>query len=62
MRDIVAPGAELGLGDIPFKGVSVDYSQFKLKQIEKDTGFRNKVSFEDGIRMTADYIRSEEGL
>ena len=62
MRDIVAPGAELGLGDIPFKGVSVDYSQFKLKQIEKDTGFRNKVSFEDGIRMTADYIRAEEGL
>jgi nucleoside-diphosphate-sugar epimerase len=62
MRDIVAPGAELGLGDIPFKGVSVDYGQFELKQVEKDTGYTNKVSFEEGIRMTADYIRGEEGL
>lgn len=62
MRDIVAPGIELGLGDIPFKGVSVNYNQFEVKQIEKDTGYKNKVSFEDGIRMTADHIRKEEGL
>lgn len=62
IRDIVAPDADLGLGDIPFKGVSVDYGQFSLKQVEIDTGYKNKVSFEEGIRMTADYIRSEEGL
>ena len=62
MRDIVSPSAELGLGDIPFKGVSIDYSQFDMKQIEKDTGYTNKVSFEKGIRMTADYIKMEEGL
>ncbi len=62
MRDIVAPGAELGFGDIPFKGVSVDYKQFDMKKIEKDTGYKNKVSFEDGIRMTAEYIRKEEKL
>ena len=62
MRDIVAPGAELGLGDIPFKGVSVDYSQFDMKLVEKHTGYTNKVSFEDGIAMTAEYIRREEGL
>lgn len=62
MRDIVAPGAELGFGDIPFKGVDIDYSQFILKQVEKDTGYVNKISFEEGIRMTADYIKNEEGL
>lgn len=62
MRDIVAPGAVLGLGDIPFKGVNLDYSQFKMKQVEKDTGFQNRVPFEQGIRLTADYIRKEEGL
>lgn len=62
MRDIVAPDAELGLGDIPFKGISVNYNQFNMKQIEKDTGYKNKVSFEDGIKMTAEYIRREEGL
>ena len=62
MRDIVAPNAELGLGDIPFNGVSVNYDQFDVKKIEQDTGYRNKVSFEDGIRKTAEYIRKEEGL
>lgn len=62
MRDIVAPNTELGLGDIPFKGSNVDYNQFNMKQIEKDTGYKNKVSFEEGIRMTAEYIRKEEGL
>ncbi len=62
MRDIVAPDAKLGLGDIPFKGVSVNYNQFDMKQIEKDTGYKNKVSFEEGIKMTTEYIRKEEGL
>lgn len=62
MRDIVAPNTELGLGDIPFKGISVDYSQFEMNQIEKDTGYKNQVSFEDGIKMTAEYIKAEEGL
>lgn len=62
MRDIVAPDAELGLGEIPFKGLSVNYNQFEMKQVEKDTGYKNKVSFEDGIRLTAEYIREEEGL
>lgn len=60
MRDIVDPSAEIGLGDIPFKGVSVSYDQFKLKKVEEDTGYKNHVPFAEGIRMTADYIRSEE--
>ena len=60
MRDIVAPDAELGLGDIKFTGVNIDYNQFELKQVEKDTGYKNKVTFEEGIRRTADYIRKEE--
>jgi nucleoside-diphosphate-sugar epimerase len=62
MRDVVAPDAKLGLGDIPFKGISVNYNQFDMKKVERDTGYKNMVSFEDGIRMTADFIRKEEGL
>ena len=62
MRDIVAPGVELGLGDLPFKGIDLDYSQFKLHLVESDTGYKNQVPFEDGIRMTMEYIRKEEGL
>ena len=60
MKNIVDPGAEIGLGDIPFKGVNIDYSQFDLKKIERDTGYKNKVPCAEGIRMTADYIRGEQ--
>ena len=59
MRDIVDPEAELGLGDIPFKGVDISYSQFYLKKVERDTGYKNEVPFAEGIRMTAEYIRGE---
>jgi nucleoside-diphosphate-sugar epimerase len=62
MRDIVAPDAELGFGDIPFKGVSIDYSQFELHKVEADTGYVNKIDFGEGIALTAAYIREEEGL
>lgn len=59
MRDVVDPEAELGLGDIPFKGVDISYDQFDLKKVERDTGYRNEISFAEGIRMTAEYIRGE---
>ena len=60
MRDIVAPQAEIGLGDISFKGVDISYDQFDLKKVERDTGYKNQVPFEVGIKLTADYIRNGE--
>ncbi|MGN0588628.1 MAG: NAD-dependent epimerase/dehydratase family protein [Ruminiclostridium sp.] len=60
MRDIVDPDAEIGLGDIPFKGINISYDQFDLKKVEKDTGYINKIPFAQGIKMTADYIRGEQ--
>ena len=59
MRDIVNPKIEIGLGDIPFKGINVSYEQFDLKKVERDTGYINKIPFDKGIKMTADSIRSE---
>ena len=58
-KDIVDPDAEIGLGDIPFKGIDISYDQFDLKKVENDTGYKNQVPFEQGIKMTADYIREE---
>lgn len=60
MKNIVDPEAEIGLGDIPFKGVDISYDQFDLKKIVNDTGYKNQVSFAEGIRMTAEYIRRGE--
>ena len=60
MRDIVAPGAELGLGDFKFNGIDISYDQFDLKKVEKDTGYKNQVPFAQGIKMTADWIRGDK--
>lgn len=65
MRDIVAPGTELGLGDIPFKGVDIDYGQFDLKRVEREIGYKNKVLFEEGIKMTKEWMKGlckQEGI
>ena len=59
MRDLVDPAAEIGLGDLPFKGVNVSYDQFDLKKVERDTGYVNQIPFAQGIKMTAYYIREE---
>lgn len=58
MKNIVNPEAEIGLGDIPFKGADISYEQFDLKKVERDTGYRNQVTFSDGIKMTEEYIKS----
>lgn len=58
MRDIVSPNAELGFGDIPFKGIDISYKQFDMEKVKKDTGYINKISFENGIRMTSEWIRN----
>lgn len=60
MKDIVDSEAEIGLGDIPFKGIDISYAQFDLKKVEKDTGYKNQISFAEGIKRTADYIRNGE--
>lgn len=59
MKNIVDPEAEIGLGDIPFKGVDISYSQFELKKVEEDTGYVNKIPFSKGIKMTAEWIEGE---
>ncbi len=60
MRDIVSPEAELGFGEIPFRGKDISYDQFDLDKVEHDTGYRNRISFKEGIRMLADSVRGEE--
>lgn len=59
MRDIVDPTAQIGLGDIPFKGIDISYDQFDMKKVQKDTGYVNQISFHHGIHMTAEYIRGQ---
>lgn len=59
MKDVVDSDAQLGLGDITFNGIDISYDQFRLKKVEEDTGYRNKISFKEGIKLTMDYIVKE---
>lgn len=57
MRDQVDPMIEIGLGEIPFNGVSLTYKEFDIYAVKNDTGFVPEVSFADGIINTIKWIK-----
>lgn len=57
LRDCVDPHIEIGLGEIPFKGVSLTYNEFDVEAVKKDTGFIPEVSFEEGIKKTTKWLK-----
>jgi len=58
MRDVVSPGAEIGLGELPFNGVSLTYTEFDIHALENDTGFKPEISFAEGINRTAIWLKN----
>lgn len=56
MRDVVAPKAELGLGDFVFNGISLDYSEIDVDSLYIDTGFEPQYTFAEGIYETKNWI------
>ena len=54
LRDQINPSIELGIGDIPFDGVSLTYKEFDVNSVSKDTGYKPKVQFDEGIKRTID--------
>lgn len=57
MKDCVDPGIQIGLGELPFNGVSLTYKEFDVEAVRKDTGFIPAVSFEEGIRNTIAWLK-----
>lgn len=57
MKSSIAPELDFIFGDIPFTGVDLPLSKFDCSQTEKDTGFKAKVSFADGCRLTMDWLK-----
>ena len=60
IRDIVAPGAELGFGELSFNGIYLPAQAYDIADLVEDTGFEPDVSFEEGIRKTAEWIQRVE--
>lgn len=61
MQQILSPESELQFGNIPFTGIDLPLKAFYTDDIERDTGYRSKVSFAQGIKNTMDWLISMEG-
>lgn len=59
LRDCVDPSIEIGLGELPFNGVSLTYKEFDINAVKDDTGFVPMVSFKEGINHTVAWIKEE---
>jgi nucleoside-diphosphate-sugar epimerase len=59
MRDCIDKNIKLGLGDIQFNGVSLEYNEFDLNSLTDEFGFATEVSFEEGVNKTIEWIKKE---
>lgn len=57
LRDQVDPNIEIGLGEIPFNGISLTYNEFNIHAVKEDTSFVPTVSFAEGIKNTIQWIK-----
>ena len=57
LRDRVVPSIEIGLGELPFQGVTLQYTEFDVGALKRDTGFCPELSFAEGIDQTIAWIK-----
>ena len=57
IRNAIDPTIQLYFGEIPFNGVCLPDNEFDCTKLEKDTGYKSSVSFEDGIRRTVNWLK-----
>lgn len=50
LRDVVSPGAELGIGNVPYGEKQVMYLCADISELVADTGWRSKIQFNEGIK------------
>ena len=60
LRDQVDPHAKIGLGELPFEGVSLTYTEFNIYAVQEDTGYVPKVSFSQGIQKTIKWMKGNK--
>lgn len=58
IKNAVAPKKDFIFGNVEFTGVNLPLEVFDGSVTEKDTGFRPKIPFETGIKLTMDWIKN----
>lgn len=59
LRDQIDKDIKVGLGQLPDSKESLDYHEFDIHALEKDTRFVPKVSFKEGINRTIQYYKEK---
>lgn len=62
IKNCIDKEIELGIGKSKQNGIYLDYNMFDLYAIKDDTGFEPKISFEEGINKTIEWIKSQKEL
>ena len=61
IHEKIDPMLPLGIGEVPYTGDVLPSSCIDLTDLERDTGFRPRVSFEQGITRVIDRVRKDIG-
>ena len=55
-RDTINPVADVGLGEVPYPSGQVMHLEADIGDLTRDTGFIPEISFEEGVRLTAQWL------
>ena len=59
VRDIINPEGDLNFGKYS-DATYTDYNEFDLDALYRDTGFECKISFEEGVLKTSEWVKELE--
>ncbi len=60
MRDVINPDLKVGIGDLPYNDGQVMYLCADITELTNDTGFVPQLTFEEAIKITADWLKKGE--
>ncbi len=58
IRDQIDPALPLGFGEVPYSDKQVMHLCADISKLRSDVGFEPRITFEEGIRRTIEYVRN----
>lgn len=62
IRDAIDPKLPLGIGELPYPPKQVMHLEADISELQSDTGFMPKISFEDAAKIVVQQYQRREGL
>lgn len=62
IRDIISPSLQPGIGELPYSENQVMHLCADITSLTRDIGFLPEISFENGIRMTVEWVNGKRPI